>query len=65
MPRFHVDIKLDNLEVEADNRVEAMFWAKEMVPSDLWGHISNMASKETAESKELKKSGVPEGAGSK
>lgn len=51
MPTFHVDIKLDNLEVEADSRVEAMFWAKEMLPKDFWPYISNMASKETAESK--------------
>lgn len=55
MPRFRVDIKLDNLEVSADNRVEAMFWAKEMLSEFFWPYISNMASSMAPESKEAYK----------
>jgi len=54
MPIFNVDIKLDNLEITAGTRVEAMFWAKETLPKSLWSHISNMTSSETAESKKAR-----------
>lgn len=51
MPIFKVDVWLNDIIIEADSSVDAMFGAKEDLDPEIWPYISRMSVTETAESK--------------